>query len=252
MKKLVLTLFLLLISAPAFAGTTIRIIGGAAAGGDDCLSDTYLFSYDGDHSSGTAYACYDSGNSSEDASEKNADSYSTEYIAYDDVDENTTWNISGDITDLDGEGSLFVSIYVPVDGTYNRAVSIVESYIDANNFFACYTDNAANARVNCDRVDNSAASGTYTSGKMTDTPTWWRLGYTWKAGTGHDISLVTLGNGETWENEDADNVAQWSSDPDEITIGDKDANKTPSPLEGIRVKDLIITSTYQDSDPLYP
>lgn len=221
-----------------------RGVGGGSA---DCATGTYLANYNGDHSSGSSYICFNSGASSEDASSNTVDSVTTEYVEYNATGEHLSWDITGDITDLDGSGTLFVSVQTPDDSSGSTGENVIfEIWYDSNNYIVGRI--LSTGAISVVMKAKNTSSDTYTAACNNDT-SWIRIGYSWSAGVGHDISCVPLGSGENWSNLDADTVQQWGGDPTTISIGQH--NTTNNVTNKIRAKDYFITTGFKDEDPLY-
>lgn len=258
MLRLLIALVFLFLASPVNAGISVTIIGGEAGAPPpaDCSSGTYEIGYNGDHSSGANYICYESGGASEVATANTADVVSSSYVEYNAVDENLTFTITGDISaGLDSEGSVFFTVYSDTAIVGDGAA--IEIRYDNANYIIVYVDSTA-------KLEGGANSenGTWqvTRGDVVmDANTWYRCGYTWQtgadAGGKHcvtcEASETALTAWDTVNNEDVEDLDDWTDtdpvDPAYFVIGE---NLGGTVAQKTRIKDVYVTTGYAAADPL--
>ena len=248
MKKL----FILILFIPCLCFAGAGIVGLSSVGnnnisGDetpqpaDCATGTYLFSYDGDHSSGADYACYNSGASSEQASANTVDSVSTDYVEFDDANEHLIFTESGIVS---GTETVYCSLYVidrDTDSTIGSFV-ILEGLVNSSTGFILYRDSSY---IRLDYRDGSTSN--CASSVSISFDTWYRIGITWdQPNDKYSISVVTLGNSPSWHEETGEGLSAWGTTPSTICIGEDWNGSTIQ--ERVRVADVYAVSGYQAGD----
>jgi hypothetical protein len=252
MKKSILIIVILSIAALCFAGPLQemhkRVIAGStvAAGGGDCPDGTYKFAYNGDHSSGTDYACFDSGNSSKQGTETDPGTnitVSEDYIEFDAENAYMTWAVAGDDGIDDQEGTVYFSVYIVDDGGIGTN-SIFESFgtTGSGPYLKMVTLSGQTIAFIDDDTTNNSTYGATLSGD-----TWYRVGIAWKVGAtpSFSISAVTLGSAHSWA-DDNDTLGANAWTPDDITVGDNLAAN--GVVDTVRVADIVIVSTFKGTD----
>lgn len=131
MKKLIIAFLVLLLPSFSWAGSQqIRQVVGMAksSSGSSCMSGTYLFAWDGSHTSGTDFACDGDGNSI-DGAVTGSPAFSTSYgedgsemaMRIDANGEYVTWaDSAGTLVDINGAQTVWLRVYfdsVPIGYT---------------------------------------------------------------------------------------------------------------------------------------
>lgn len=187
MKKLILVLILLLIPGLSFAGSQqiMSVIGmakGQGGGGASCMSGTYLFAWDGSHTSGTDYGCNGSG-TEVDGTVVGALDIGTDYgegspdigIKGDAVNEYITWPNSGGVPlDINGVQTVWVRVYVNATPLGNT-ILFAANY-DATNYLKIAVNSTRNI-VGYHRI-GAASMSAYGDVAIT-AGTWIDIAYTW-------------------------------------------------------------------------
>lgn len=234
----------------AFPAHAVIFISGSAAGGAppaDCPTGTYDFAWNGDHSSGTLYACLNSGIS---ATQSTAQSGSYTISSDYGVTGNgigftggTTGDdfikFGGSVYDSYGSaGTVWLSVY-PVASDTDKVVG--EATVSGTNYF--YLNIMSNDRIhfyfkatNAAQVANAACTVTIGA--------WNRIAYSWTIG-GDEISVTN--DGASWYTAAADFTA-WPSAPSFVAIGWDTYGA--SGTDDVYVDDFYISDGYQAADPM--
>ena len=259
MKKLFIAIFILLpivcfadSSGVDFVGVDVSVAGG----GSDCPSGTYEIAWNGDHSLGADYFCYESGTASEQGTTQDA-SVSTSYVEYSAGNDHLTVTITGDISaDIDEQGSMFFSFWCSDDGAWGTDALIELVYNgSATENINCRAD-GANSRVRCDNHGGAQSQNVLATGLSVNTS--YRCGYTWDATADtHAVDCVTSGsvawtsNGGSPDDEDSETLEPFDDsgavDPDTFALGEQYSNQAVS--ETSRVWDAYIVTGYKATDP---
>jgi hypothetical protein len=222
-------------------GSTIAGGGAAEAG---CI-DGASFTYNGDHSSGTNYAC-DSASAALEGTNTGA-TVSSDYVVFDAANERIKWTI--DSTELPrGQGTIFATIYIIDDDsdTDIDTTDFMEIYIDADNNIICQIDGGTDRVVCYYEGDASPQSGLSSGTAAFDTE--YRFGYTYDTDAGsneHSISFVTKGSGTSWSDAN-DDITEVTSDFNSFVMGEESANNGSN--EEIRLYDVEIYNTHKATD----
>ena len=228
----------------------MRVIArkNVAVGEAECVSGA-LFTYNGDHSSGTNYGC-DSAGASIAGTNNGLDSISADYISFNAVNENLDFLVDASEIDVIDDCTIYADFYIP---TAVGTQVIFESYKDADNNLFCEIYDAD--QVRCFFEGNTTvqnALSTLNSGNFA-TETWYRIGLSWDAeadaGGTLAVSVNAVGAATDWE-PDTEDIDSWASAPEEFTIGEKDCQISPS--ETIWIRDVIIIDGFEATDPKAP
>jgi hypothetical protein len=217
--------------------------GGAAVA--DCPVGTYLFAWDGLHADGSTVACFADGASSaaHDATEGTY-TIASGVMTTDNNDERFTHNATGDDIIADQQGTVWFSVYVS-DGADRRVVW--ESNNDPSNFI--YIEVLATEALSGHHRGSGGGNNIVTSAAIS-TGTWVRAAYSWQTGVDAGGTHAICVGANCWatpDDDDTEDLDAWSSDPNDVTIGENDTGLTFD--EEIKVKDVYITSGYKDADP---
>jgi hypothetical protein len=257
MKKSILIIVILSIAALCFAGPLQEmhkrvIAGSTVAGGEGgtagCI-DGATFSYNGDHASGTTYGC-DSVGAGIAGTNNSLDSISSDYITFNANNENLTFAVDPGELD-DSEGTICATVYIdaadPGDDLIWESVIDSENRIwgrivgtnDTPNFYFEGQDTYATVYA------NAAITG----------QAWYRICYAWQTGADSGgTHSAKIQAGETamtnWTSAEVEveDLDDWSSDPDFYSLGENESSQTTT--DTIRVKDVFISTTYQDTDAI--
>lgn len=222
-----------------------------------CATGTYMFWWNGDYNGDADKACYNSGAGSKDGTVSEA-TVSSSYIQIDSTDQYISWvNDTSDIFNP-SQGTLFFSIYV-VDSDSNSDVDnnqIFEIYVNTNNCLYIITSDATN-KVAAYWRGSSQAAVSVATGSTLSVGQWYRVGYSWQpTAEAEGNHSIVIASGETavanWDAavEEADGLDTWTSSPSKIHVGENALGLFAYETDGIRVKDIIITSGYKDADQL--
>jgi len=249
MKKWIV-LILLLFSVNVYAGNLIVGQGGlgvtSAAGEAGCVSGA-LFTYNGDHTSGTDYAC-DSAGAGLDGTIVDA-TVSADYVEFSAVNDYLGWTI--DTSEINTSvGTMFCSVYIidrDTDTNISDAV-IFESYNDANNYFKCLVAGTQD-EIQCTHVGTGTSSAALST-HVLSFDQWYRIGFSFDAANDTiSVQTVELGSAFDWTGgEDAESVDVWASAIDEFRIGELECGSSVN--ETLRVKDCVFVNGYEASDPM--
>jgi hypothetical protein len=265
MKKqfiMALACFIALIIASS-TGARMNVIGlsNVGDGAASCPSGTYEIGYNGDHTSGADYACYESGTANEQGTTVDA-TVTSDYVSVPATNDYLRWTITGDISaDIDSLGSIFFSTYITDDGdTLVEQGIVFELAYNGSNYIACTFHPGGGGQFYC--YHNSAGTGNQvqTSDVVIDVDTWVRCGYTWNASLDkHALDCISSGS-VTWDSnsgspddeDDPETIDGFDDtgavDPDTFLIGELEVNwaiiDTP-----VLTKDVYIVSEYKATDP---
>jgi hypothetical protein len=264
MNKKLIILFILLFAAVVHAdvdqkdGVALedmsKVDGQTVASGSNlCASGTYEIAYTGDGGhTGTKDAdiiCYESGTNSEQATANTADSVTSSYVEYNAADEYLQFTFDGDVNaGLGNTGFVCGSSYIVTDVA---AEVLLESYLNSTNYIYVYIKSSDDKIYGEHRGNSTLAAA---KGSVISADGWYRWCYTWEtgadAGGKHNISIEAGDDAmDSWEeNEDVEDLDDWSSDPTNFVIGEKDSGYTVT--NTTRTKDVYWGTTYEGSDPL--
>lgn len=246
--------FLLPFLCLSLTGDINKRDGFTIAGGSGTPSGTYMFWYNGDHPTDADTAWFNSGAGYKAGSVGAGTSVTTDYVEASTSNEHVSWTNSSSDIFSDSQGTIFLTVYVPDQGSGVRDNYFFEAYVNTNNFLSIRTQNTGD-NVRADFRGNAGTQQNIAAGTLS-VDTWYRVGYSWQTGAGaagqHAIivaaqeTAIASWSGSTDETEDIDD---FGSDPSEIAIGE-DSAFGGSITDGIRIKDVIITSGYKDADQL--
>ena len=248
MKRFILTLILtafLCVSASADHRSVVARKNVSAGG--DCAGGSYTAYYNGDHTTGADYICYNNGGGSVQASANTADAVNTSYVEYNAANKHLQWTDANVLID-DEVGTIFFTLVIV--GSINGNSLLFESYNGTDNLIRIIHDDVANAVAVTHKGDGTAKSQTGPT-NLTTADISYRVGVTWQTGVaGIDcgISTVVKGNATSWNNSDKDFIA-WNgaNQPNKITIGENESSQPVN--DTIRISDMVIFRTYEATDP---
>lgn len=235
---------------PAF----LEMIGG---GGSSCPSwyASCIFSWDGDHDSGTNYACDSSGNAIEGTNSglqidtDNGESGSNGALI-DAVNEYLTWTDSGDqYIDDDAPQTIWMRIYV--SESLDNVTSILESTYDGDNkiYMAVHINDETFGYY---EGQNDGGSTAYTNAITAALGTWIDVAFSWDtpAGEGTPTGECSANYGG-WKEDLNDLGYVMSNNLNDITLGENDAASLGPPGVGkyVRVTQFAIVSGYETACP---
>lgn len=254
MRQIVYTIIACcLIYSQAFAFGLMLGKGNTVVSGGDCPSGTYEIGYNGDHSSGADYVCYESGTASEQGTTVNA-TVSSSYVSFSSANDYLEFTITGDISaGLDTSGAIYFSLNMAsvagvnaiLELSYGGSTSeIITARFDGTKIRFDNEGGGQNQNINSTVV--SAASTNY------------RCAYQWDATNDiHECKCVTSGS-VTWtspDDSDSEAIDEWDDadgagsavDPDTLTIGEHFS--AFSVTGEVRVWDVFVVSGWDSTDP---
>ena len=263
MKKK-LTLFILIVLIPVFAwasGGLVFMSPGISGLNAGCYEDA-TFSYNGDHTSGTNYAC-DSIGVAINGTVFGA-TVTANYVLSEDRDEYLTFAVDSSEIAV-GSGTYYVSIYI-VDADADTHVGSVnvdeigrDSWDSTNHIrLVVAGDGDGNGRLHAVYIGAGNNQTVYAAADGIALGTWYRVGYTWdssRTNEDHALSVVACGGtteadcsgvSESWGTA-ADDITNMENDVQVITLGEKDSSGTMT--DDIRIADIAILSGWQTTDP---
>jgi len=205
-----------------------------------------MFAWDGFHSDGSEVACFANGTLSGDAdSHEGTYDITAGVLTIDNNDERITWNVAGNDKIDDDQGTIWFSIWIDSSGGADNRL-FFESRIDASNEIRVYVT-TTETLIGGHRGGGTNQSVTTNGAQTVDV--WHRCAYSWQTGADAAGKNSICCDAECWGSaaEDVEDLDSWITPPDDVTIGENVANVTFDEL--IKVKDVYITSGYQDSDP---
>jgi len=212
----------------------------------DCQVGTYEMAYNGDHSSGADYTCYNSGAANEQGTAQNV-TVTSDYVSFTTSNDFLKWTVTGDIAaNMDEQGSIFFSVYTVNDGAYATS-PILEFYYDSNDTMYFVVDGAS-TRFRFNNYGGAVSSSVFSTGKSI--ATWYRCGYSWDTTANtHCARCVTSGTVDlsSPDDEDSEAVDPFAGDPTTFAIGEDLSGVGPN--NETRVKDTAIVSGYKATDP---
>jgi len=246
MRKLLIFIFLVFFGFSAYAGfgpqNPTSPAGGSTFVAATCTAGTYMFLWDANYDNLPQEACFTNGTATKDG-DLVGGSISGDYFIKDAADEHITWEVLLDDGFNEEQGTLWFSVAMSAGDTGDQILEIFKTW---NDYIYCRTTSADKIFIqfkgNATLVDITGADALVENGS-----TFNRVGYSWQVGAdaGGKHSVWTSPTGWYEEVEDLDD---WASEPDEVTLGDKEygggATRT------FHIKDFVITSGYQDADPL--
>ena len=216
-------------------------------GGGNCVAGT-TFSYNGNHPSGTNYAC-DSDSAALEGTVTGA-TVTSSYITSAAADERVAWTI--DTTEFnDEQGTLCFSFNIQ---TAWGTDGLIEIWYDASNYIKIYSNDGGDVLV---ALHSGAGTESAINSGAGSPDTWYRACYTWQtaADTGgkHNISLAACSGAncsgivQSWVGEATEDLDVWGTNTTVLIAGELNAERTQpdDPL----IADITITSGYQDADP---
>lgn len=251
-----LVLLILLATSPVFAGVALMGEEGLtpdAAPGGDCQAGTYIAAYNGDHSSGADYICYQGLTASEEAgaTQGTPNTLDANYVEFDAKDEGIKFSETGVFPV--SAGSLYFDFYI-ADGNANTDIDanqLLENRFDASNKMWVVTlDSGNKLRVLWESANNQILVDCDAYNFQLNT--WYRAGLTWQVSTNTvEVAARAAGETITWDESDlcynTGTSTGTMSAPGEITIGESESNQSIN--DDVRIRDLAIVNTYQGTDP---
>lgn len=167
MKILFTTVWLSLWPLLAFGNVTTlyATLSSGGGGGGDCATGTYEAYYNGQHSNGEGYICYNSGAGNEIYTNNTADSITNGVVAFNSGNENLTFDLTGVISNMSDNGSLFFN-FIQTDGGVLHDNCIGEFFSTTSNFIRIeqesvnseiqfrYRGNAVNVDLNVQNISS--------------------------------------------------------------------------------------------------
>ena len=253
MKKLILsTLFILCLSFQASAWNPMVVVSG---GGSSCPSfynaTDVIFSWDGDHDSGTEYACNTAGDALE-----GTNSNLTIHTDYgesgsnganiDATDKYLTWEDSGDqyIDDV-GPQTIWMRVYI--SATPDDYTVLFESVYNADNRLELMI---ADDLSNFDYYNAGSSPASATHSVLAGS--WIDIAYSWTtpAGAGTPTGDHSSWGGSTWEDNDNELGYAMASNLPNITLGDNLTGANgPGAGKYINVTQFAIVDGYKSAKP---
>jgi len=230
----------------------------------DCASGTYEAAYNGDHSSGSDYICYQSGVASEQATADTAED-SSSYVLVDAANEYLRFTITGDLadSDLDSQGTIFFSFEIIDGGDTTWPTEYVASEIVYNGSSSenIHIRTLSSGRIAGYHFGGSGINYVQVTGLSAGTD--YRCGYTWCDGAdgcngstdAHAIRCVTSGSVDlsSPDDEDEESIEGFTDggavDPSTLSIGEDYSNRALSGDDDLKIWDVYVVQGYKGSDP---
>ena len=253
MKKLFLAILLILFltigSIYAMSPAFLQMIGGGTGGCPPFYNATnVVFSWDGDHDSGTNYACDSAGNPLE-GTNTNLTIH-TDYGeagsngAYVDThDENLIWTQTEDQY-IDDVGPQTVWLRVFISDVPDTAYAIYEGNAGSGANYIGIKISSTNANITGIYRGNSAGDQVY--GLAPTTGSFINIGYSWNYNT-YDHSVY---NGSSWDEDANETLNSLTAAIDAIVIGeDVSEADDAGPGHYTRIDQLVIIDGYEAAIP---
>ena len=248
-RKLTIVLLILLIPTLVFASLMRRraIVAVAEStttttAASACWSGTYMFAYNGDYTADTDKACFTNGDVNKDGTVVDA-TVTSDYVEYSAVNDYVEWVVSAEDGFSDEQGTVYLSLFIVDDGAVGEN-QLMEFFGDANDYMKIQTfSSAVFGAYHFSETEGSD----YTVGSEVLADTWYRLGIAWKTGTGDPDFSASMNGGSSWA-DDTDGLEAWTDAVTAIRIGEKDSGENVS--DTVRIKDVVILSTYKAADIL--
>ncbi len=256
MKRILfLTLSILALCSTTFAGgitdkhKEVTAKKKTAIGASPCPSfyASAIFSWDGDHTSGTNYGCETDGdavqgtNSGLQIDTDNGESGSNGALV-DSLNEYLTWTDSGDqYIDDDSEQTIWMRVYI--SEAVDDDTSLFESWIDGENriILLLHSTDTIWGVYEADNTYDSTTAGSFPTGSWTDIAISWDY-------TEDDFSAYEANGG--WVDDTNEGFGTMISDLDDITIGENATNMGPAGTGiFIRITQFAIVSGYKTAVP---
>jgi len=254
MKKVILFtfLFLVLVCVFAYARIGLMVVGSPAAEVANPCPAYYadanvMFSWNGNHTSGSNYACDSAGNPVEgtnvglgvDAGYGESGNGVTLL-----ADDYITWANSGDTYINDDIGTAWFRVYL--SAAPDNEVCYGEWRYDADNEMNVI-QGASTSMAGWHQGGGGAADSA--SGHSVPTGSWANIGYTWDQSTGDNHA--SYGNSGTgWDPDEADGLDAFAANINEIVLGNRYYNSgDPGSGKYIYIDRFVIMSGYQTALP---
>lgn len=189
-----------------------------ASGGGGCMSGTYTSSWDGDYTSDTDKACYNSGAGNKDGTQSGGTLTAASFVTTG-VDQYVEWaNSAADMFDGDS-GTLYVEINCDSGNTADTP--IFEMWYDSSNYMALSVASDIGNEARATRVGGGATdtlidfTDSVTLGSTTT------IGLTWQVGRGTNDWGVTVDAGANWYYDGVDGIASFGTEPNLVIMGEK-------------------------------
>lgn len=253
MKKFILLIALLCFIPSAHADLD-EVVGVTIAGGEPCPSwyASAIFSWDGDHPSGTDYGCETDGdaiqgtNSSLEISQSYGET-GTYAAKMDSNDEYLTWvDSGGQYIDVDVAQTICFRAYFS-DQAVDGKITYFEAEAETNHYVFMKMSNLNTITYGYYKAGAGQAWATYSEGDCTGS--WLDVCYSWEAARPDGDSSITINGGGAWS-EDVDSIDWDMNDPNDITLGENVvASDTPDGVEYVYIDHFAILSGYEQSPP---
>jgi len=224
-----------------------------------CPEGKYQFYWNGDYSGDTDKACFDNGTATKDGTTAGTPSLSADYLEVNALNEYLKWAVANRDGVSEAQGTLYFTARVADDGDADlENMTFAEVYVDGNNYILFYITGSTNKFTMAHK--GSGTSKTLSKTETISFDTWYRFGATWDTTTSPGrLSLSMLACSDAGSDCAVSTpVASWQATtgtlrnfvnaPDDIALGENACGLGQQ--ETLRIKDVIITSGYQDADLL--
>lgn len=267
--KRYLILLLLLFAFPLYARMMPAMLGRVEVSAGPCSGVTggVTFLYNGDHTSGTNYACSSAQAALEGTVEGTDTTTSTDYAyipAKATADKYVSW--AADSSEVSTTiGTVWFSVYVVdvnSDTDVDSGTFLEIAYADADNGIRVETvsDSAGAGYIRGSFEGGTTVDLVSLPANSIELATWYRCGYSWQhpgSGNDHAIMCTACGGGGTqadctgkgtWTGavEEADALVEFSGSSSVFIIGAENIGGTHS--DGYRVADIYVFQTYKATD----
>jgi len=231
---------------------TVIASGGSGASVDDCGTDygTYMMVWTGDHDSGAGYICHTNGTENKNATIDEGATFSTTDIQASGGNVYGGWAVSSNDIISDEEGTIYFTVSFTDDGNTDLdSVTFLEipdtENSDSYYLYISFNGTPNEVRLNWYDGTNSIEHDSTTTIAHTDTV---RIGVAWKVSTDDlGVSIVSVEASPSWEDDSSITMTNWPTDPGFVFVGEHYSGRSSS--DTIKLKDLVILSTYKATDP---
>lgn len=244
-----------LLTPPVEARTVVVVAGSVpAAPASDCPAGTYAFAWNGEHSSGVDYACFNSGASSG-VADATAGTMTTgaDYaqagnngVHIDQANESWRWvspTTVGSVQIIDDEAFTIWFHARAANEDTSSAVYFLESRYDSSDYI--YTMLRTNDDIQVVAHGAGTEETAFSGGNISD-GNWHRIGVSCTTST---AKCATSLDGAAWSEAASATYTAWTSgDPPEFRIGENSVGTATTAY--IDVDNIYILLSYQAADPM--
>jgi len=243
------------------ARMNLMIVGGSTpattTASADCPTGTYNFAWNGEHSSGTNYACFDSG-STAGAYDANGGTIliaagyaqSGSYgLQIDDDNEYFSWtnpSTVGTKTIIDDEDfTIYAHMRTAGDIDVSADANFFESYEDSSNYIEMLIRASDDYLKGAARGGGAAAEDANSGADVSD-GNWRRIGFSCTTSTGY--CYVSIDGGDTWNQSASSDYASFTTGCPAVVIGEQTAGGNAA--SEIHLDNIYVINSFEAADPM--